>query len=216
MRQTILLSIFFALFVPHADAHVPVVVEQESQQQIFQIEDPVRSQSFYGDFQDFPHTYQVISGTDFRLFVKVLVPDITSSENNVSGIIVRQNENGGVTEIARLRARDASWEQFHEPYGNDSYRRGGSFDGTLEPGSYLIEVSTPDNVEKYVLSVGYEERFVISDYFTTVKEIARVKQFFGKPWIFVFESPVVYIPTVLIFGIIGVLWWYRRKLKEIT
>ncbi len=209
-------SLFFvALFlgsVSFAEAHVPVLVEQTSLHDIVTIEEPEISHAFYGTMNSFPHTYEIRSKTPFHLFVQVLMPDIASSKNNVSGIIIKETGKGGrVEEVARLLARDAMWDTFYEPIGADSYRTGGTFERDVEPGVYRIEVSTPDNLDKYVLVVGKNEDSSEIGYFETIRRIAGVKAFYGRSKIFVVLSPLVYVPLLVLCAVGGVIWFVKRR-----
>lgn len=210
MRFLVLLSVYF-VFAPLASAHVPVLVEQESLRDILIIEDPDLSQAFYGEMDNFPHTFEIRSGKPFMLFTQILVPDIDSAKDNISGIIIKLPESRGrVEEITRL-SLSSPWPSEYEPFGGDSYRMGPSFERELGPGTYRIEVNTPDNVEKYVLVVGKREELTIG-YFELVGRIAEVKAFFGKSKLRVVESPYVYVPLLVLLGI-GYLLYRRRKIS---
>ncbi len=211
MRYLFVPLFFLVFVVPTAEAHVPVLVEQSSLHDITRIESPEISHAYYGTLKDFPHTYEIVSREPFSLFAEVLMPDREESKTVVSGIIIRAvSERGRVTEVARLLARDASWDSFYEPIGGDSYLRGASYTGELEAGTYRIEVTAPDNDQKYVLVVGKKEDFSGIGYFETVKRIAEVKAFFGKSRVMVIQSPLVYVP-LLVLVCIGGFIYYRHK-----
>ncbi len=209
--------LFFSIAVP-AYAYIPRVVTQESLFDITPIEDPELAQTFYGSLADFPHTYEIRAKEPFHLYVEVRVPDNTSSMNIVNGIIVRETgRKGRVEEVARILAKDASWESVYEPRGGDTYRKGGIFERDLEPGVYRIEMSTPDNRQKYVLVVGQREEFGAIGYFETIGRIAEVKAFLGKSKVRIIESPYVYAPLILIIIVlIGARYWRRRSLAMRT
>ncbi len=200
-----------------ADAHVPVIIVQDSLKDIETIPDPELSQAFYGELVGFPHTYEIRATEPFTLFTQILLPDIESSKNNVSGIIIKEKRAGGrVEEITRLRAKDATWETEYEPFGGDTYRKGTSFEAEMGPGVYRIEVNTPDNVEKYVLVVGKREEITIG-YFELIGRIADVKVFFGKSKLRVIESPFVYVPLIIMgIGALVFYIWRRKKNGEIV
>lgn len=203
----------FAILLGHltVDAYVPVIVNQDSLHDIDTITDTQLSQAFYGTLNGFPQTYEIVSTEPFHLFAHILVPDIDSSKNTVSGIIIKKAVgNKRVTEITRLHANDAQWDSFYEPFGGDSYRNGATYEGDLDAGVYRIEVSTPDNLEKYVLVVGKEERFGAIGYFTMLGRIMDVKVFFEKSRIRIVESPFVYVPLSIL-GFAYWFFWYRRK-----
>ncbi len=200
-----------------ADAHVPSIIVQDSLKDIEMISDPELSQAFYGELVGFPHTYEIRATEPFTLFVEILQPDIDSSKNNISGIIIKEKKAGGrVEEITRLRAGEAMWETEYEPFGGDTYRKGKSFEAEMGAGVYRIEVNTPDNVEKYVLVVGTREEMTLG-YFELVGRIVDVKMFFGKSKWRVVESPFVYVPLIIFgIGVLAFYVWKRKKLAEIS
>ena len=211
MRIFLLGFLIFSFGTNVVSAHVPNLVEQATPKDVVTIEDPTLSQAFYGAMQGFPHTYEIRATEPFHLFTKILIPDLEGSGNNISGIIIKEPENGGrVTEVTRLRAKDATWESKYEPFGGDSYRNGPVFEKDLDAGTYRIEVHTPDNVEKYVLVVGTREEMSIG-YFETVRRIAGVKEFFGKSKLRVVESPFVYVPLLGLMTVSGIVWYVRRR-----
>ncbi len=203
-----LFGIFLLMTSSPAYAHVPVIIEGLGQSDVITIDDPDLSQAFYGEMAGFPHTYEIRISEPLKLYAHILVPDIESSKNNISGIIIKERIGGGrVTEITRLLAKDGAWVSEYEPFGGDSYREGPQYETTLEPGTYRLEVNTPDNVEKYVLVVGTREEMTIG-YFEMIQRLAKVKQFFGKPTIFIIQSPYVYVPLVIA---LLIYVWYRRR-----
>lgn len=204
----IFLSIFLLLATP-VSASAPEVVVQKSLSDITIINDPVRAQTFYGTLVDFPHTYQIVATKPFHLFVQMKVPDIDASANNLFGIIIKEPAGKGrVEEIVRLKGQDASWESSRDWWSMDSYRNGPLFDQDLGPGTYRIEVSTPDNREKYVLAVGTRNELSFN-YFETVGRLMDVKVFFGKSRIRIVESPLVFVPLLGVGGLL--ILWYRRR-----
>lgn len=212
MMYRVILSIAL-LYIPFVSyAHVPLIVEQTSLHDIGAIVDPELSQAFYGAMNGFPHTYEIRTTEPIHLFVEVLVPDISTSKNTVSGIIIKETGQGGrVKEVARLPAKTATWESFYEPFGGDSYRRGSSFEADVEPGVYRIEVSTPDNDTKYVLVIGKREDSGGVGYFEMVGRVADVKAFFDKSRMRVIESMYVYVPLLIVLTLLAVYWYVWRR-----
>src|SRR3989339_1565458 len=98
------LSLFFT---GTAHAYVPQIVVQESLHDITVIDDPELSQAFFGELQDFPHTYEIRADKSFTLYTQIRVPELPSSKNNVSGIIIKEQKKGRVEEVARFLAEDA-------------------------------------------------------------------------------------------------------------
>lgn len=211
MKKLFLFVVFFSTALS-AEAHVPVLVSLDSPKDITHIEDPTLSQAFYGHLDGFPHTYEIVATEPFHLFSQILVPDIDSSKNIISGIIIKlPEERGRVTEVARLPSKDSAWESQYEAFGGDTYRHGPQFETELEPGKYRIEVHTPANTEKYVLVVGKREEMTLG-YFELIGRLIAVKRFFEKSPIRIVESPYIYVPLGGIMLMTAGLWyWYRRR-----
>lgn len=218
MLRATIMSLLFLCASP-VFAHTPVIVNQSSLTDIATIADPTLSQVFYGRLMGFPHTFEIKAETTFTLAVEILVPDIEEAVDNVNVIIIKElPDDGGVTEVARLLAKEATWETFWEPYGADSYRQGGTFSEEVPPGVYRIEVSTPDNREPYALVVGTREDFGALGYFETVKRVWEMKGLYGKSRLSIIASPLLYVPIGILW-LIGCLWWLRRmrnKAKRAT
>jgi hypothetical protein len=210
MRYVVTSFIFFFFSYALASAHVPVLVEQTSLRDIDNITDPTLSQAFYGKLEGYPHTYEIRAKEPFTLHVEVLIPDIESATENVSGIIIKEvGRQGRVTEVSRLLAQDATWESFYEPWGGDSYRKGGVYDASVESGVYRIEISTPDNTAPYVLIIGTREEMSIG-YFETLGRLMEVKEFFGKSKFMIIASPLVYIPLCIMLLMVIGYFAYRK------
>jgi hypothetical protein len=214
LRLFILCSIF--LGAQHVHAHVPVFVSPETVDDLTLIEDPMLSQAFYGEMSGFPHTFLIRVTEPIILSTQILLPDIETSKNNVSGLIVKEPEKRGrVTEITRMESKDSSWESSYEMFSGDSYRHGPLDERELEKGVYRLEVHTPDNIEKYVLVVGKREEMTIG-YVEIIRRLAEVKVFFEKSKFRVIESPYVYIPVgVLVIISFGVGMYIRKRKQSI-
>lgn len=211
-RIFLVLLLVFVSSVSLVFAYAPNMIGVIPQNEVHIIDDPIQSQSFYGVLDNFPHTYKIVRNEPFTLSLSILQPHIDTSNNNVSAIVVKlPAERGRVEEVTRLRASLASWDTFYDPVGGDRYRQGPEFEGILEAGSYIIEVHTPENLEKYVLKVGTEDEESIG-YFKTLLRLIEVKKFFDKSPLRIVESPYIYVPLI-IFISIG-LFLYRRMKRR--
>jgi len=207
MRVLLFTLCVFALPVV-ADAHRPVVMQPETVADVYEVSDPEISRAFYGELDDFPHTFQIRATSSFRLYVQVLEPDREDAQNDHAGIIIRERDDGrGVEEVARLRPSEASWESFYEFFGGDSYLEGPEFNQEVGPGVYRVEVSTPVNDGKYVLAIGKIEDFSGVGYFETLKGIYGAKQMMGRSPLTMLYSPFVFVPLLVL---IITLFVYRR------
>ena len=206
--------LLFFLISCTADAQVPNFISPETLNDVMIVTDPIPAQAFYGVLENFPHTYEIHSTVPFHLFTQILVPDIETSRNNISGIIIKLPETEGrVTEVVTLDAKNSEWHSEFEAMSGDSYRKGPAFEKDLEAGTYRIEVHTPDNIEKYVLLIGSEEEKSIG-YFARIKRLIAIKAFFEKSPISIIESPLVYIPLFVILFVGGGIWYIRRRQRR--
>ncbi len=207
-------GLFFLLYIflaPHAEAYVPVLIEQESLSDITQIVDPTLAQGFFGTLDGFPQTYEIHASESFTLYTHIRTPDLSSNTNTVAGIIIKEQRRG-VTEITRMHAIDASWETTYDTLTGNTYREGATFEQELGPGVYRVEVHTPDNAEKYVLMMGKQSDMTLG-YFTLLGRLVDVQRFNERSALWIVMSPYVYVPLIGIIGSIGGVWWYMRRRK---
>jgi hypothetical protein len=209
---------FFVCGVHAAEAFVPVLIKDIDQADIMPIADPTLAQAFYGHMDNFPHMYEIHAKEPFLLSLQILMPDIDSSKNNISGVIIKVPEGGGrVTEIASLSAQEAGWGTTFQSLDGNKYREGPAFQKELEPGMYRIEVHTPDNIEKYILRVGTRDEMTIG-YIELLRRISEIQTFFGKSTLHGVVSPYLYVPLAgVIVSVVGlsVYIWRRRRKSEI-
>jgi len=207
-----LLFLFFGSLITLVSAHQPKFPNPSGPDDYILINEPTVSKAYYGLLADFPHTYRLEITEPTTFFTEILVPEFVN-ETNRYAILVKE-EKRGVSTVTRLDPANASWETFFEPFGGDTYRRGSTYETVLEPGNYLFEVSTPENLGKYVLVVGKEERMSDGGFFASLKDIYKVKVFMDKPFFMVLQSPFYYVPTIFIILTIILVWYRIRKHKS--
>lgn len=206
MSRFLWLSIFL-VFPGISLAASPVFVTPTDADALTTIDEPALERTYYGTLAGFPHGYKLVLPTSQTITFEIREPASGGALQNMSGIVVSVEERG-VTEIARLHARDAAWEPMFDYTTGDRYRVGGVFTKELQPGTYLVEISNGDNDGRYALSIGDVPNPRSAGYFGTLREIYRTKQFLGKPFFMVLTSPYYYIPSLLLL-LIG--WWYYRR-----
>lgn len=209
-------TVFFFAFILSASvvhAAPPVVVEPQDVSAVTHVENPEASWAYYGELNDFPHTYVIERTEPFSLRVEILEPDIEGAQNDHKGIIVRTRDSGrGVELVERLTAEAADWESFREPYGGDRYLQGPTYESELGPGTYFIEVSTAANEGKYVLVFGDISDYSQVGYFGKVARVYQVKRFFEKPPIAMIVSPLIYAPLIVLIVLVFLgRFMYKRK-----
>ncbi len=207
-----LLVLLYVFLAPHAEAYVPVLVEQETLSDITQIADPTLAQGFFGALDGLPETYEIHATETFTLYTHIRTPDLPANTNTVAGIIVKEQRRG-VSEVTRMHATDASWDVVYDTLTGNTYREGATFEQELGPGVYRIEVHTPDNAEKYVLMVGKRSDMTLG-YFTLLGRLVDIQRFNERSVLWVIISPYVYVPLLMMMCLGGGVWWYMRRRKE--
>jgi hypothetical protein len=171
-------------------------------------------QSYYGILNTYPHTYTLELASRTPISLEILEPSHDGSKKNVSAIIIRLPERSGrVTEIARLHAKDASWDTYYVVHDGMSYLQGPSHTDTLDPGIYHIQVHTPDNMANYVLRVGTKER-AYGSYIETIRTMYAIRSFYRMSSVSLIVSPFILIPLVLLGVLVGGFVYKTRKKKD--
>ncbi len=165
------------------------------QHDVIAIDDVIRAERYYGRLDDHPHTYSFTLTESTTVSLRILVPDTKSAPVDKTGLLLESlPDDAGVREVKRLPAQSASWDQEYAWKTGDTYRTGPSYYDTLEPGTYLFEVSTPINRGQYVLEIGTAADGV--GYVAALKDLSAIKDFFGKPWLALFQSPLTLVPLI--------------------
>jgi hypothetical protein len=170
----------------------------------------VTSRDFFGVLGGFPHTYSFVVSEPTAFTSSVLVRDTSLQKNDVSLIVVKQ-ERRGVTEVGRTKVQEASWEQVTDAMLVEKFRQGGTIEAELEQGSYILEVSAPNNDGQYRLLLGDGD--AKRGYIDSVRTLFLVKKLFGSPVYTVLFSPLLYIPMLLVL-LLGALFVFGKYIKK--
>lgn len=140
--------------------------------------DPEVSQAFYGELEGEPARFSFVADRPFAFRAAVLSPDIPGADKDFSISVM---QDGKPWKLAS--AGDASWSRSYEPYAGDAYFEGPRIEAEAPAGSYEIAVFSPDNLGKYVFTVGDRESFLPADLLGTIASLPALKvDYFGKPW----------------------------------
>ena len=172
-------------------------------------------QTILGELADAPEMYEVTSDSEFTLTVEIRAVPGALATPQFSGIIVRQKEQLGVKEVARMKATDASWLSVIDGTTGLVYQSGPFFSERVPAGTYHIEVSTPDNSGKYILVVGNNDEK--AGYWATLGAIGAVYDFYGISHLHMFRSPYVHYPlgiALLVLLIAATWYWQRHRTKR--
>lgn len=206
--RLIFVGVLCCFFIPVcAWAYTSVIANPESAHIELTIASPRTSQEFFGRLDDFPHTFVFEVKEEQTFKAAVAVRDAKEQKNDISVIIVKA-ERRGVSEIGRTHIKDDSWESTYSTILAESFRTGGTLEGSLQPGWYKLEVSSPSNDGTYRMVWGAEE--IDLGYFENVRVLFEVKRLLGRSVFSAFLSPLLYVP-LFVFGIILAAVLYRRR-----
>ncbi len=169
---------------------------------------------YLGELIGDPQMYEFTIGADTTLSLRVLQL-VGEKEVPFSLIAVKQNnQNAGVVEVGRLKAKDFTWQKKSNRVLGLSFLESPVFEAKIGPGVYRVEVSTPDNFGAYMLQIGNVE--AKPGYFKTLGDIHQVQSFFGKTIFHMLLSSYVYYPIgiALLSGLIFYTWRNRKKLQK--
>jgi len=207
--KLIILTILF-LFIPAITlAHQPRLVTEPALTEIF---NPEISQAFYGQLQGEAQYFKIQAPNPFVLYVGILVPQ---EENIGQDLIVDIYLND--EKIIILDGTDSTWQEFYEEFAGDYYFKGPEVRSDAQPGTYLISVSSLDNLGKYVLVVGEKESFPPKEIIQTIKILPQLKKdFFNKPAWTAFYNRIglfLAIPVIALILVVILLVFVKRSLN---
>jgi hypothetical protein len=211
--SSLLVFVCAGFFAPEiALAHTPRFVDA-GQHETTAISDLETSQALYGILRGSPHLYTFEISSTTPVTFSLSIPNLEQATPDVGLLLIKRTDKS-VEEVARALPGDASWNVWYEWFGGDSYQLGPVLEETLDPGVYNLEVSTPLNTTKYVLSFGTVERLDLS--LELYRNLIGVKHFFGKSTFAIIQSPFVYVPGLLLstVGYLAVRKYRRRALAS--
>jgi hypothetical protein len=213
MFRSFFMLVVFILLAFVVSGHQPRLVSDE----LTVVENPEVSQAFYAKLKGRAAFYRIESDVSFTLYVSILVPDMEGIGRDVSAEITFKpygNHTHG-DETFLLDASSVRWVQYYEEFAGDSYYRGPEFRREVGPGVYEVRVFSPDNEGKYVLVVGEEEVFTLTDMVDTIFALPKLKQdFFGKSPLTAFFNLIGFFLVVLLLITFGVGFSLFRLFKR--
>lgn len=174
------LVVFSFTVVSSADAHEPRLVNGD---QLILIDNPEISQAFYGELKDREAYFLIDLKQAADLYFQILVPDLPGILKDKTVAIGYTAELGRpAISFAKLEPDSMVWQKYYEEFAGDDYFKGPEITKPAEPGYYLIKISSPENIGKYVLAVGQKEEFGLREAARALITLPRLKKdFFNKP-----------------------------------
>ncbi len=209
MRYLILFSV---LWLPIVSVHAynPVSAEPTEAYSVIPIEgDPYVERTYLGDLEDAPDMYEL--KTDVAITLRVQLQQRAGKRAVPFGLmIVRQNdEDGGVKEIERQNISLESWTEERSYTLGIKFLTAPVLQKEILPGTYRIEVSTPDNKGAYALTIGEEPNSY--NFFSMFGHVIKTQYHFGL-WPFHLLLSAYFF---LVFVVLGAgSWWYWFKVHK--
>ena len=176
------------------------------------IQDPEISQTFYGELIGKADYYKINSSQDFELYLNIMEPDIPEAYADFSVDVYSDNKN------ISLDGTQFEWEKYTEKLTGNYLLKGPSYEEIIPSGDYLIQVSNPDNLGKYVLVIGKINRFSVPDAINTVLLMPKIRTFFQKSPITAYFNQIgliLFIIFIIIFVVIAFIIYYRQYMRQI-
>lgn len=211
MRRFLFLGVLGLFFIPGTIFAVQFNEITVPYENYVVTQSDIEALTLYGELNNFPDMFEL--NYTATTSVSFAVDALGESEQIplFSGIIVRDEGSAGVREISRLPAHSAEWELERDPRTKMLYQRGPVAMVEFSPGTYRIEISTPDNFGKYRVLIN--EGSAAPKYLAAVSEIRAIQHFHGFSWWHMLRTSHVYVPMlilVILFGLGGTYYLARR------
>ena len=173
--------------------------------------------AYLGELEDYPIMYEV--DVDEPITFNAQVRQRHSQAVDpipFSLIVIRQNDNGGgVTEVVRLNPSKDDWTTIKDSVFGMTFWESEKLSAEVEPGTYRIEISTPENQGRYMLMIGDSDQS--SGYFETLGNVRTTQKFFGLSFLKMLTSSYVYYPIgiFLVLFLIHRTWKYRNSIAHV-
>jgi hypothetical protein len=167
--------------------------------------------SFLGTLSDFPVMYEIRSDEPFT-FTAALAQPLKQELQPFSLLLIRRNDRGGgVTEVARQPFIPDDWTTKRDSLLGVSFLQSPTLTEEVGPGTYRLEVSTPDNQGQYMFTVGTEQAEV--GYFDQLGYIRQTQVYFGYGFFSMLKSSFVYYPLGIVLLLLGIFqtWRFTRR-----
>lgn len=176
---------------------------QQYEPMIVSVQD-LNQHQFLGQLTGDPETFQFTNETVTKYSIQVSQRNL--APKSFSLIVIRLEGSGrGVSEITRSSSILQDWESERNALFGMQMLHSQPLELTLVPGTYQIEISTPENQGSYMLS--FADGHDRDGYFATLRSIWDVQKHFGMEWYRYFSSVFVAIPLGIALILLG---WYMH------
>lgn len=184
-------------------AHAATMSLPENALVTLPIEDPSQAETYYGTMTGFPHTYEFVVREPLE-FSALVSSAVGSNGGDSLSLIIVKEEKRGVSEVGRVRGDAATWTSVFDSALAVSMRQGTPLSATLETGVYRLEVSSPDNMIPYQLTLNGGGP-------TSYGELVTVRKTFNLGYLSILFAWRIYLPLLMLIAGFAV---YRYKKKR--
>lgn len=196
-----------------AQAYTAITHEANAPYEVRSIEESLTVEQWYlGELTQFPEMYEIglIATTSLPISLKIpATEDVTQMRPTL--LIVRDVDPRGVEEVMRVPFEATGWIKETDIRSGLAYFASPPLTVELAAGVYRIEVSSPNNLGKYMLVMGSDvTRPSWGVSFATVRSLY---DFYGVSKMLMVRSPVLYYPLgiIVVLGLLVLMWWYRGR-----
>jgi len=211
----ILLALFIVTLPTLSHAFVVVETDISRPYEVFPVERTLPNQTWYlGTLDNYPVMYEIRSEEPFTFTAQLRQPTNRPAES-LSLLLIRNNDRGGgVTEIARQNIAPSDWTRQRDSLLGMSFLTADQLQIDVIPGVYRLEVSSPNNLAQYMLSVGDEP--IESGYFEQLGYVRQTQSYFGYSFLTMLRSSLVYYPIgiLLLLGAFYQTWRFASKRRS--
>jgi hypothetical protein len=210
-------ALLFLLSTSIAFAYNPIVVKPPQPYDVIPVEgDPYIEHQFLGILEDYPEMFEI--KTESSIDLKISLRQLDTDKAVPFGLImVRQNDgDGGVSEVLRQNEAVADWKKVKDSILGINFLEGTAIQKSVSPGTYRVEVSTPDNKGAYMLVVGEEPQS--NGFFKALAQIYTTQRHFGYTPLHLLFSSYIYYPLGILLVLYGIYrtWRYRKELAHVS
>jgi hypothetical protein len=110
----------------------------------------------------------------------------------------------------------AQWKKVQDSVLGINFLEGTTIQKNVSPGTYRVEVSTPDNKGAYMLVVGEEPQS--NGFFKALGQIYTTQRHFGYTPLHLLFSSYIYYPLGILLVLYGIYrtWRYRKELAHVS
>lgn len=203
------LLFFTMLFLSGASvsyAFSPVIQTPEQPYQAIEIDALETSHWWLGSLDGFPDLYEFTISEPTSLTLQLSQVGVGETVP-FQLLVVRQNDtNGGVTEVLRQTIPIEEWQSTSMLALGVSLANMPVLTESLEPGTYRVEVSAPNNDGAYMLYAGST---LVSSWFISLSDLFIVHSHFETSLFRIFLSVYTLLPLFIVLS--AGIWYWRRK-----